>query len=312
MNRTEPAVVVMLVVFAALAAGPLLAAVLEQPFVLFLLTRLMILAMAAAGLNMVLGFAGLPSFGHAALMGTGAYAAGIAALEAGGISGWFAAVWGQAVVATLAAAVVAFAMGAISLRTHGIAFILITLALGQMLFYVGVSLERYGGDDGTIIPSAVSAGSAEFYYSVWMLLSVVTVGAAWVRASPFGSVLRGGAVNESRIAAVGISLTHVRLAAFTASGAICGLAGALMAHQTAFISPATMSWTHSAELVAMVLLGGAGTVAGPLLGAGAFVVLEELLSGFTVHWRIVFGPLLVLVVLFARGGLAGWINGRAP
>lgn len=310
MTRPGPATVAALLVLAVLATGPLLATALGQPFLLFLFTRLMILAMAAAGLNIVLGFAGLPSFGHAALMGTGAYAAGMVALEAGGGSGWLAAAWAQAAVAMAAAAAAAFAMGAISLRTRGIAFVLITLALGQMLFYVGVSLERYGGDDGTTIPSAVSAGSSGFYYAVLGVLALVVAGTAWLRGTPFGFVLRGGAANESRIAAVGIHLARVRLAAFATSGAVCGLAGAMMAQQTGFVSPAAMSWTRSAELVAMVLLGGAGTVAGPVLGAGAFVVLEELLSEFTAHWRIVFGPLLVLVVLYARGGLAGWIDGR--
>lgn len=304
MRRLSPAVAAAVALLVALAAGPLLAAAIAQPFVLFLLTRLMILAIAATGLNLVLGIGGLPSFGHAALVGVGAYAAAIVALQAGG------GAWSQAAWAVAAAAVAAFAMGAISLRTRGIAFILITLALGQLLFYVAAALEPLGGDDGINVPAADLGGGVGFYYAVFAVLAAATAATARVRATPFGRVLRGGAINEDRIAAAGIGLPRVRLAAFAASGAVCGLAGALTTLHTAFASPAAMTWTRSAELVAMVLVGGAGTVAGPLFGAAAFVALEELLSGFTTRWHLVFGPLLVIIVLAARGGIAGWIDGR--
>lgn len=308
MIRHRPETTVLLLVLAALALGPLLAMILEQPFLHFLLTRLMILAIAAVGLNLILGIAGLPSFGHAALMGSGGYVAGIITLEASG--NYLTQGWIQVLMATAVAAIVATAMGSISLRTRGIAFILITLAIGQMLFYVGVSLDRYGGDDGITLSTPLATGGVAFYYSVFTILAGTLAGTAWLRQTPFGIALRGGAVNELRVYAAGIRLARLRLAAFTLSGATCGLAGALSVHHTQFLSPAMLNWTRSAELAAMVVLGGAGTLAGPLLGAGAFVVLEELLSGFTEHWRIVFGPLLVLVVLYARGGMVGWIEGR--
>ncbi|MDA0654116.1 MAG: branched-chain amino acid ABC transporter permease [Proteobacteria bacterium] len=303
MTRPSPAVVAVTVLLMALAAAPLLAAATAQPFVLFLLTRLMILAIAATGLNLVLGIGGMPSFGHAALVGVGAYAAAIVALQTGG------GAWTQTFWAVAAATLAAFAMGAISLRTRGIAFILVTLALGQMLFFFAAALEPLGGDDGINVP-ATFAGDAGFYYAVFALLAAATAATAWVRATPFGMALRGGAVNEDRIAAAGIDLPRVRLLAFAASGAVCGLAGALTTFHTAFVSPAAMGWSRSAELVAMVLVGGAGAVAGPLFGTAAFVALEELLSGYTTRWHLVFGPVLVIVVLAARGGIAGWIDGR--
>lgn len=312
MTRT-PATIVTIVVLALLAAAPVLAG--AEAFWLFLLTRLMLLAVAATALNWVMGFAGLPSFAHAALVGVGAYAVGIAAAAAAEGSPWLSA-WLQFPVAVLAAGTAAAVIGAISLRTRGIAFILITLAFGQMLFYGGVALEPFGGDDGMTLAHPSTAGVVDLgpgpalYYVVLALLAVLLALSARLAQTPFGLALRAGAVNEVRLRGLGVPLKRLRVAAFTASGAVCGLAGALTANQAGFVSPASMEWSRSAELVAIVLLGGAGTVSGPLFGAAAFVVLEELLSEVTEHWRIVFGPLLVLVVLFARGGLTGLLNGR--
>ena len=313
--RRSPATTIAIVLLALLAAAPVLAGAAGEPFWLFLLTRLMLLAVAATALNWVMGFAGLPSFAHAALVGVGAYAVGIAAAVAAEGSPWLSA-WLQFPVAALAAGATAAVIGAISLRTRGIAFILITLAFGQMLFYGGVALEPFGGDDGMTLAHPSGAGAVDLgpgpvlYYAVLALLAALLAATARMAQTPFGLALRGGAINEARLGGLGVPLKRLRVAAFTASGAVCGLAGALAANHAGFVSPASMGWSRSAELVAIVLLGGAGTVSGPLFGAAAFVVLEELLSGFTEHWRIVFGPLLVLVVLFARGGLGGLLNGR--
>ena len=310
MTRPSPSNAVALLLLAALALAPALAHALGQPFVVFLLTRFVILGITAAGLNLVLGDAGLPSFAHAALFGVGTYAAGIAVVEAGaGGTAWIAAPAAQLALGGAAAAAAALGIAAVALRARGIAFILITLAAGQMLFYVGVALEPYGGDDGMTLP-APGLDPLPLCYAALAVLVVVLAGMAWLRRTPLGLTLRGGAVNEPRMAAFGLPLRRVHLAVFAASGAICGVAGGLEAMHATFLSPAALSWTRSAELVAVVMLGGAGSVAGPLLGAGAFVALEELLSGVTAHWRIVLGPLLVLVALGARGGIAGWIDGR--
>ena len=307
MTGLSPANVIAALLFAALLAAPVAALALDQPFLTFLLTRLAILAVAAAGLNLVLGCAGLPSFAHAALFGVGAYAAGIAVVEAGDT--WVAAPPVQLALSAAVSAAVGVAVAAVALRARGIAFILITLALGQMLFYVGVALEPYGGDDGLTLPSSKVA-RLPLYYAALASLAAVLVGTAWLRRTPLGLALRGAAVNEARIAAAGIPLRRAYIAVFAVSAGICGVAGGLEAMHTAFVSPAALSWTRSAELVAIVLVGGAGTAAGPLFGAGTFVLLEELLSGVTAHWRIALGPLLVLVALYARGGIAGWIEGR--
>jgi branched-chain amino acid transport system permease protein len=308
MNPPTPATVLMFIVLAVLAVAPFFAIELDQPFIFFLLIQLMILALAASGLNILLGYAGLPSFGHAALVGIGGYCAAIIAIEFDNINFIFISTWMQILVGGIVAVVISVGMGAISLRTRGIGFILITLALGQMLFYFCVSLEFLGGDDGTTIPRLTNPTGFNFYYTVLFLLILSLGFSAWIRQTKLGHALIGGAINEERMAALGFSLRRIRLFSFAISGAMCGVSGSLMVQHTAFISPASMAWNYSAELVAIVLLGGAGTIAGPILGAGIFVILEELLSDFTNHWRIIFGPLIIVIVLFARGGVAGWIN----
>lgn len=305
-----------LVVAAALVAALFIAIpaslLLDQPYLLFLFGRMAILATAAVGLNLVLGYSGLPAFGHAAFVGVGVYAVGVTAAE-----GWLASGWVQFPLAAALAALAAAVIGAISLRTRGVAFLMITLAFGQMLYYAVVALEPYGGDDGMTLaaPSSFSGldlarGVGSYTVAVLVLVLVLFVGARLVQ-SPFGAVLRGAAVNERRMLAVGVPVFRYRLAAFALSGAICGIAGALLANHTAFISPASLSWTRSVELALVVLLGGAGTTFGPLFGAAAFVLLEEVLAGATEHWRIIFGPLLLLVVLAAPGGIAGFLGKRS-
>ncbi len=302
------------VLFVALLAAIPASLFLHEPYLLSLFGRLAILAIAGIGLNLVLGHAGLPAFGHAAFVGVGAYSVGVTSIEAIPFLDSGLAQFGLAIALGALSATV---IGALSLRTRGVAFLMITLAFGQMLFYGAVSLERYGGDDGTTLPQSSTLAGLSLergsiaLYALSMLILLLAAYAAWrVMRSPFGLVLKGAAVNERRMQAVGIPVFRFRLAAFALSGAICGLAGALLANHTGYMSPASLSWMRSVELAIVVLLGGAGTAFGPLFGAAAFVLLEEVLSGLTEHWRLIFGPLLLLVVLAAPGGIAGLLSGK--
>jgi branched-chain amino acid transport system permease protein len=275
-------------------------------------SRIIIWTIAAVSLNIILGYGGMVSFGHAAYLGIGGYAMGIMAHH--GINSGFL----QWPVAMLASALWALAVGALSMRTRGVYFIMITLAFAQLIYFVGVGLEAYGGDDGlTIYKRSEFAGilslkdRATFY---WTCLAVM-LGAFYLCHrlvnSRFGMVLRGSKSNDLRMRALGFPTTRYRLTAFTLAGAMCGLAGALLANQTDFISPAMMHWITSGDLIVIVVLGGMGTLFGPLYGAIAFFVLEESLKpiidwvrpGWGDYWRLVFGPMLVMVALYARGGL---------
>jgi branched-chain amino acid transport system permease protein len=293
-----------------LAAVPPLAALAGEPYYVELLRRVMIFAIAAASLNLILGYGGLVSFGHAAYLGVGGYSVGILAFY-GVHSGWL-----QWAVAIGASALVALAIGAISVRTRGIYFIMITLAFTQMLYYLGISVEEYGGDDGLRLKvKSQFSGLVDlndpvtFYYVVLALLLAVIYLLDRVVRSRFGMVLRAAKSNEPRTRAIGFSPYPYQLAAFVLSGAICGLAGALLANQTAYIAPAFMEWTRSGEIMFMVILGGMGTAPGPALGAFALLIVEDLLAGWTEHWQVVLGPLLVLSVLFFKRGLAGLLPG---
>jgi branched-chain amino acid transport system permease protein len=300
-----------------LAAVPPLAAYFEAPFYLDLLRRVMIFGIAATSLNFILGYGGMVSFGHAAYLGIGAYAVGV--LSYYGIhSGWL-----QWPLAIGASALVALAIGAISVRTSGIYFIMITLAFTQMLYYLGISIEEYGGDDGMRLPSRSQfpglvdlADGTSFYYLVLVLLALSMLLIHRIVNSRFGRVLQAARSNEARTRAIGISPYPYRLAAFVISGALCGLAGALLVNHTAYLTPEFMNWTRSGELMFMVILGGIATGAGPLLGAAALLLLEDVLQGWsllpkavTEHWQLYLGIILVLVVLFAKRGLAGLLSG---
>ncbi len=289
---------------------PPLAAILQQPFYLDLIRKVMIFAIAATSLNLILGYGGMVSFGHAAYLGLGGYAVGVLAFY-GVESGWL-----QWSVAIGASALVALAIGAVSVRTSGIYFIMITLAFTQMLYYLGTSLDVYGGDDGMRIKARstfsglIDLGDpVSFYYLVLVLMLASVYLVHRLANSRFGMVLRATRSNEARSRAIGFSPYPYQLAAFTIAGAMCGLAGALFANHTAYITPDFMHWTRSGEIMFMVILGGIATAAGPLLGALALLVVETLLAGWTEHWMAILGPLLVLSVIFFRRGLAGVIPG---
>ena len=295
----------------ALALVPVVADILDYPFALDLAMRLMCLGMAAVSLNLILGYGGMISFGHAAYIGIGAYAVGISAYYEI-YSGFM-----QIPIAVIAAALFAFLTGIVCLRTKGVYFIMITLAFAQMLFFVIVSIEEYGGDDGLVIDTkSVFVGLLDLekvtslYYFIFLSLVGVIYLVKRIVASRFGRVIEGARQNEVRMQAIGYDTFRYRLICYVLSGAICGYAGALLGNFTGFISPEMMGWTRSGELMFMVILGGTGSLFGPVLGAGAFILLEEILSGWTIHWKLIFGIMLVVCVLYARRGIDGFLGGR--
>jgi branched-chain amino acid transport system permease protein len=298
----------LLLLFAAL---PVLTQAFDQRYLLSVGTRVVIWSIAAVSLNMILGYGGLVSFGHAAFFGIGGYAVGI--LSASGISsGWI-----QWPVALAAATLWALAIGALSLRTRGVYFIMITLAFAQLVYYLGSGLEAYGGDDGLNIDRSRFAGllnlgdKATFYWLCFVLLCATLWFCGRMANARFGTVLRGAKSNELRMTALGFPVFRYRLVAFAISGAFGGLAGILLANEGAYISPAMMSWVKSGDLIVIVVLGGLGTLFGPLYGAIAFFAVEEFLKplldllhkGWGEYWQIVFGPLLVIVAIYTRGGI---------
>jgi branched-chain amino acid transport system permease protein len=293
-------------IFLVLAVIPLVALVTGGGYLVSLGARVMIFAVAAVALDLLLGYGGLISFGHAAFIGLGAYAVGI--LAAHGIT--------DALIALPAAlaisALYAFLTGIVCLRTTGVYFIMITLAFGQMAFFTATSLAPYGGDDGlTIAARSTFAGFAliknerAFYYVVFACLAGSYLFCRALVASRFGRVLRGAKENPVRMATIGFNVYRFQLAAYVIAGALAGLSGFLLANATEFVSPAYMSWQRSGELIVMVLLGGMGSLNGAIIGTAAYLLTEEWLAGFTENWKVIFGPVLVVVVLFARGGLIG-------
>jgi branched-chain amino acid transport system permease protein len=291
---------------AALVLLPVYVQIGGDRFLLTLFTRIVILAMAAVSLNLILGYGGMMSFGHAAYLGIGGYAVGMLAHE-GVLSGFV-----QWPVALGASALFALVIGALSLRTRGVYFIMITLAFAQMAYYVISGIARYGGDDGLTIDQRSQfvapidlSNKVQFYY-VCLALLFGAIYLVWrLVNSRFGMVIQGARSNDTRMRAIGFPTYRYRLVCFVIAGTLCGLAGALLANHTDFISPAVMYWTRSGDLIIMVVLGGMASPVGPVFGAVALLVLEEALSGITEYWQIILGPLLLLVVLFARGGIDG-------
>jgi branched-chain amino acid transport system permease protein len=293
-----------------LAFVPLYAAVAGDAFALTLFTRVIILAIAALSLNLIMGFGGMVSFGHAAYLGIGGYTVGILAKE--GIASGFV----QWPIAIALAALYALVVGALSLRTRGVYFIMITLAFAQMIYYVAIGLDRYGGDDGLTIYHRSEFGGlinlnnkGVFYYFCLGLL-LISIYLVWrLVGSRFGMVIQGARSNERRMRAIGFATFRYKLVCFVIAGAMCGLAGALLANHTAFISPAMMHWTRSGDLIVMVVLGGMQALFGPLIGAVTFLVLEEGLSRVTEYSNLILGPFLLLVAIAMRGGIDSFISG---
>lgn len=298
-----------LVIFLALALLPVLAYAVNDPFILVTAVRAMILAIAALSLDLILGYGAMVSFGHAAFIGIGAYA--VAILASHGITDFAV----QLPVAIAASALFALVTGAISLRTKGVYFIMITLAFGQMAYFFMVSLSAYGGDDGisldarsTLFGTQLFADNLAFFYTVLGLLVALFLLARRIIASRFGRVLTGIRENPVRMQAIGFSPFRYQLTAYVIAGAMAGVAGALLANQAEFVSPAYMTWQRSGELIVMVVIGGMGTLVGGVAGAAAFILLEEWLAHFSEHWQLWFGVLVVLIVIFTRGGLVGLVR----
>ena len=300
------------------ALVPPVAGATGEDFYISLFARIMIFAIAAVSLDLILGFGGMISFGHAAYLGLGAYSVGIFSFY--GINDGFL----QFFVAIAGSALVALIIGAICLRTRGIYFIMITLALTQMLYFLGISLDEYGGDDG------LNTDRSEFfawfdlyeevnlYYLILGFLIVCVFIMHRVINSRFGMVVRGCHANEDRMQAIGFPTFRYKLAAFVISGTMCGIAGALLANLTEFVTPEFMHWFRSGEFMIMVLVGGMGTLFGPAVGAAIDLLFEEwvpdlmeaAVTGTGENWHFIFGPLLVILVLFAKQGLWGLIPDR--
>ena len=310
---------------AGLLAVPAWALLVDEPFTITLITRAVILAIAAVGLNIALGIGGLVSLGHAMFFGLGGYAMGILAYHAQtytpldlgllSIAGTksMPVIW---LVATLLSAFVAWIVGMLSLRTSGVYFIMITLAFGQMFFYFAISWSAYGGEDGLSIylrngfPGLNTLVPVQFYGLCFILLCIVLFLNARLQASPFGLALNAARQVPVRVETVGLNPMRLKLVAFVISGAITGLAGALFADLNRFVSPTMFSWQLSGELIVLIIIGGVGRLFGPVIGACLFVALEHWLGGLTDFWHVFLGLILLAIVLFARGGIIGLLTGK--
>ena len=313
------------VIAALLLVVPLWGWFAGKPFIITLATKVAILALAGVGLNIALGLGGLISFGHATFFGLGGYAMGILASHAQdarpiletpflveGTSS-MPVIW---IVAMAVSAFAALLIGALSLGTSGVYFIMVTLAFGQMFYYFAISWPAYGGEDGLSIyvrngfPGLDTLDPIQFFAICFVILAVMLFIYARLARAPFGLALIASRQNSERVQTTGIDPFRLRLVAFTISGAITGLAGALFADLNRFVSPAMFSWQTSGEIMIFVILGGVARLFGPVAGAMMFILLEHVLGGLSEFWHIYLGALLLLVVLFARGGLIGTLAGR--
>lgn len=317
---TAPRTIATAAVILLLALAPVVASVTDQPFYLTLLSRMMIFALAAVGLNLILGYGGMVSFGHALYIGVGAYAVGILSFH--GIGNGFAHV----ALALICGLVIATLVGAVCLRASGIGFIMITLAFAQMFYFLGVSFKQLGGDDGYGLAARSDfivldlSNNTTLYYLIFFVLLLVLLALWRLIEAPFGVALRGCQENERRMRAMGFSTSQIKLTAYVLSALICVLAGVLLANLTRFVSPSYMNWTTSGDILLMVVLGGLGTLLGPVYGAIAWLALEEVLSSFDLglpgnadafirdHWAIILGALVIAVSLYLKGGIYGYLT----
>ncbi|HZC54825.1 MAG TPA: branched-chain amino acid ABC transporter permease [Xanthobacteraceae bacterium] len=310
-HSLTPRLAVNVVLLLILGLVPVYAALTDNTFVMTLFTRVIILAIAALSLNLIMGFGGMVSFGHAAYLGIGGYAVGILSKE--GIDSGFV----QWPVAIGASALFALVVGTLSLRTRGVYFIMITLAFAQMVYYIAIGLDRYGGDDGLTIyhqsqfGGLVNLNNKTVFYYLCLVLLLAGIYAVWrIVNSRFGLVIRGARSNEGRMRAIGFPTFRYKLTCFVIAGAMCGLAGALLANHTNYISPAIMEWTRSGDLIVMAVLGGMRAAFGPLIGAMTFLLLEDWLSRVTDYPNLIIGPVLLIVAIYINGGIDGLLGRR--
>jgi len=311
----SPRNIIITILMLVLGIVPIISFVIDEPFYTVLFSRVLILSIGAISLNLILGYGGMVSFGHAVYMGIGAYVVGIGTFHSieDGIE-WMANGFLHIFIAIIISSLAALVIGIISLRTHGIYFIMITLAFAQMFYYIAVGNENYGGDDGlSLYIRSDFNGLVDLtddnilYYLNFFFLLVTLFISHRLTNSRFGMTIRGIKSNEKRMKSIGYPVFRYRLVAFVISGSICGLAGVLSANQTDFVSPAVMHWTKSGDLIIMIVLGGLGTLFGPVIGAVAFLLLEEFLSGITEYWQLFFGPMLIFIVIFVQGGIDGML-----
>jgi len=302
--RPNRAFLLPLILFAVFALVPFSALWGSQSYILALVTRMMILALGAMSLDLLIGYGAMISFGHAAYIGLGAYS--VAILASHGITDGFV----QLGVTLGVSLLFALFTGAISLRTKGVYFIMITLAFGQMLFFLGTSLAAYGGDDGLTLASRsmffgskILKNDIVLYYVVFAVLLGAYLLLRAIVASRFGRVLRGIRENPVRMEAIGYAPYRYQLTAYVIAGMIAGVSGYLLANQTEFVSPAYATWQRSGDLIFVLVLGGLGSLHGAIIGATVFSLLADILSHYTENWALIFGPFLILVVLYARGGI---------
>ena len=297
----------------------------DEPFTITLMTRAVVFALAAVGLNIALGIGGLVSFGHAAFFGMGGYAMGILAFHAQSFTPIIETpfllegtksmpiIW---LVAIALSALLALAIGALSLRTSGVYFIMITLAFAQMMYFFSISWSAYGGEDGLSIyvrngfPGLNTLDPIQFYLIAFVILSFALFLFARISNSPFGLALNAARQSEQRVETVGLNTQRIRLVAFVMSGAVTGLAGALFADLNRFVSPTMFSWQLSGEIIVFIIIGGVGRLFGPVVGALVFVALEHFLGELSDFWHIYLGLLLLIIVMFGKGGIIGLICGR--
>ncbi len=311
-RRGATAVAALVVLAVAAIAYPFAMRALGEEFYISVASRMMVYAIAATSLNLILGYGGLVSFGHAAFLGIGAYTVGILITE-GVVSGWIGIPAAMAL-----AALVAIPIGAVSLRTRGVYFIMITLAFAQMLFYLVNSVKAYGGDEGLNIRERSAFGfglnlkdDLTFYFVVLACLAGTLLVVHRIMGSRFGRIVLAMRDDDVRAEAIGVPTFRYKLVLFVIGAALGGLAGALMVNQQNYVNPNVLHWTQSGTLMVMVILGGVGTLWGGVLGAFTLLVLEEVVAAYTVHWQFYVGWVLLAIVLYAPKGLVGLVRRAA-
>lgn len=301
------------IIFGLLLALPVLLPLLGEGYLVGLVIKAMLLAIAAISLDLLIGHGGLVSLGHAAFVGVGAYATAI------GLENGIENILVLLLITLAVTGIVALVTGVLALRTSGVYFLMITLAFGQMIYFTLTSLAAYGGDDGltlwslaTLFGSDIVQGGSGLYYIVLGTLFATWWGVYRISRARFGRVLRAARDNPERAEVMGYSVTRYRLVAYLIAAMIAGVSGLLLVQHAEFVSPALATWQRSGDLIVVVVLGGLGSRNGAILGAFFIVIVEEVLGAFVHEWRLIYGPLLVLMVLFAKGGISDLLAPKKP
>lgn len=296
---------------------PIYSSFINQPYINDIVAKIMVISIAALSLNLILGYAGMISLGHALFLGIGGYSIGI--LNFYNIdNGWI-----QLLLCILCSGVLGLIIGSLSIRTTGVYFIMITLAFAQMIYFFFVSLEALGGDDGMNISRSYFHlidinEDINLYYLICIIFIISLFSIVKIVRSRFGITIQAIKSNEDRAKSLGVNVFKFKISAFVIASIICGLAGFLYANLNEYIAPNIMHWSRSGELIIIVIIGGIGTLYGPIFGTAAFVLLEEylpqlldnLFPGYGDNWMIIFGPILISLVFFPKGKLLNIFNKR--